>query len=68
MSAALTVSLSEETSDQVRDVARSQHTSVSNVMQKALQLLLVAEDARRGGRSLGVIDADKRLVAEIVDF
>ena len=68
MSAGLTVSLSGETSDQIRDVARSQHSSVGEVMRKALQLLLVAEDARRGGKSLGVIDADKKLVAEIVDF
>lgn len=68
MSAGLTVSLSEETSDKIRDVARSQHASVNDVMKKAFQLLLVAEDARRGGRSLGVIDADKKLVAEIVDF
>ncbi len=68
MSAGLTLSMSPETSDKIADVARSQHVSVTAVMQKALQLLLVAEDARRGGRTLGVIDADKKLVAEIVDF
>ncbi|MBV8971193.1 MAG: hypothetical protein JO290_02760 [Sphingomonadaceae bacterium] len=68
MSAALTFALSAETSEQIRDVARSQHTSVNDVMKKAFQLLLVAEDARRGGKSLGVIDADKKVVAEIVDF
>lgn len=68
MSAGLTLSMSPETSDKIVDVARSQHLSVTAVMQKALQLLLVAEDARRGGRTLGVIDADKKLVAEIVDF
>jgi predicted transcriptional regulator len=68
MSAGLTVSVSPETSDRIRDVARSQNTTVNKVLQKALQLLLVAEDARKGGQSLGVIDADKKLVAEIVDF
>lgn len=68
MTDGLTVSMSPETSEKIADVARSQRVSVTAVMQKALQLLLVAEDARRGGRSLGVIDADKRLVAEIVDF
>lgn len=68
MDHSLTVSVSEETSDEIRGVARAQHTTVAAVIKKAFQLLLVAEEARRDGRSLGVIDADKKLVAEIVDF
>ena len=64
----LSLDLSPQTNDLLEQVVAQQGTTKSDVMRKAIALVLVAEDARRGGQSLGVIDADKKLVAEIVGF
>ena len=64
----LSLDLSPQTNDLLEKVVAQQGTTKSDVMRKAIQLVLVAEDARLGGQSLGVIDADKKLVAEIVGF
>ena len=64
----LSLDLSPQTNDLLEKVVAQQGTTKSDVMRKAIALAIVAEDARRDGRSLGVIDADKKLVAEIVGF
>lgn len=64
----LSLDLSPQTNDLLEKVVAQQGTTKSDVMRKAIALVIVAEDARRDGQSLGVIDADKKLVAEIVGF
>ncbi len=64
----LSLDLSAQTNALLEKVVSAQGTTKSDVLRKAIQLVLVAEDARRDGQSLGVIDADKKLVAEIVGF
>ena len=64
----LSLDLSPHTNELLEQVVTQQGTTKSDVLRKAIQLVLVAEDARLGGQSLGVIDADKKLVAEIVGF
>lgn len=64
----LSLDLSPQTNSLLERVVSDQGTTKSDVMRKAIALVLVAEDARREGRSLGVIDANKQLVAEIVGF
>lgn len=64
----LSLDLSPQTNSLLERVVSDQGTTKSDVMRKAIALVLIAEDARREGRSLGVIDANKQLVAEIVGF
>lgn len=64
----MSLDLSPQTNSLLERVVSDQGTTKSDVMRKAIALVLVAEDARREGRSLGVIDANKQLVAEIVGF
>lgn len=64
----LSLDLSPQTNSLLERVVSDQGTTKSDVMRKAIALVIVAEDARREGRSLGVIDANKQLVAEIVGF
>ena len=64
----LSLDLSPQTNDLLEKVVAQQGTTKSDVMRKAIALVIVAEDARRDGQSLGVIDADKKLVAEIIGF
>jgi BioD-like phosphotransacetylase family protein len=64
----LSLDLSPQTNSLLERVVSDQGTTKSDVLRKAIALVIVAEDARREGRSLGVIDANKQLVAEIVGF
>ena len=64
----LSLDLSPQTNSLLERVVSDHGTTKSDIMRKAIALVLVAEDARREGRSLGVIDANKQLVAEIVGF
>lgn len=62
----LSLDLSLQANSILDELASEQGSTKSDILRKAIALIKVAEDARRKGQSLGVLDADKHLVSEIV--
>jgi predicted transcriptional regulator len=63
----MTLDLSPELDKSLGEIAESQRISKSDVLRRALALVLVAKEAKSEGRALGIIDRKKNtVVREIV--
>jgi len=62
------LAMSSATSEAFKALAAERQLSLSDIMQRAMALFTEAEKARKRGQSLGVLDADKKPIAELVGF
>lgn len=62
------LAMSPATSKAFEALAAERQLSLSDVMQRAMALFTEAERARKRGHTLGVLDAEKKPVAELVGF
>lgn len=62
----LSLDLSPLTNEVLEEVAANQHTTKSEVLRKAIGLVKLADDARRGNRKIGVMDTENNIFSEIV--
>ena len=60
------LTMSPAANDVLEEIAASQHTTKSDVLRKAIGLVKLADDARRGNRKIGVYDAERNVFLEIV--
>lgn len=67
MSVRLNLVLSDELNDEIELVADASETNKSVILRKALQLYLAAQDGKKEGLKLGLVDPDsKQLKIEII--
>lgn len=62
----LSLDLSKDLYDQLESLATDSHASKSDVLRKALGLMIVAADAKKDNKKLGVFNKDELLEKEIV--
>jgi metal-responsive CopG/Arc/MetJ family transcriptional regulator len=62
----LSLDLSKDLYDQLESLATDSHASKSDVLRKALGLMIVAADAKKDNKKLGVFNKDEHLEKEIV--
>lgn len=62
----LSLDLSKELYEQLETLATDSHASKSDVLRKALGLMIVATDAKKAHKKLGVFTQDEHLEKEIV--
>jgi Arc/MetJ-type ribon-helix-helix transcriptional regulator len=62
----LSLDLSKELYDQLESLATDSRASKSDVLRKALGLMIVASDAKKAHKKLGVFNKDEHLEKEIV--
>ena len=63
----ITLDLNKDLDKSLESIAAKSHISKSDVLRKALALILIADEAKDQGQSLGIIDRKKNLVVrEIV--
>ena len=63
----ITLDLNKDLDKSLEAIAAKSHISKSDVLRKALTLILIADEAKDQGQSLGIIDRKKNLVVrEIV--
>jgi len=62
----LSLDLSKDLYDQLESLATDYHASKSDVLRKALGLMIVAADAKKDNKKLGVFNKDEHLEKEIV--
>ncbi len=62
----MSLDLSKDLYDQLESLATDSHASKSDVLRKALGLMIVAADAKKDNKKLGVFNKDEHLEKEIV--
>ncbi len=62
----LSLDLAPDVNNFLEALASSLGTTKSEVLRKAIALMKVASDAKERHQSIGVIDADKKVVSEII--
>ena len=63
----ITLDLNKDLDKSLESIAAKSHISKSDVLRKALALILIADEAKGQGQSLGIIDRKKnKVVREIV--
>jgi predicted transcriptional regulator len=62
----LSLSVSPELNERLEQLARSGHTSKSEVLRKAIALFDVVAEAKSERKRIGILDQNKQLVTEIV--
>lgn len=62
----LSLDLSKELYDRLESLASDAHATKSDVLRKALGLMIVANEAKKAHKKLGVFDQEEHLEKEIV--
>ncbi|MEE9395883.1 MAG: ribbon-helix-helix protein, CopG family [Methylococcales bacterium] len=62
----MSLDLSKDLYEKLESLADNQHVSKSDILRKALGLMVVATDAKNQHKKLGVFSAEDRLEKEIV--
>ncbi len=62
----LSLQLSKDLYEQLESLAIDSHATKSDVLRKALGLMIVAADAKKAHKKLGVFDKEEHLEKEIV--
>lgn len=62
----LSLSLSPELNERLEQLAASNHTTKAEILRKAIALYDVVVEAKTEKKRLGILDQDKRLMAEII--
>lgn len=62
----LTVDVSQDLNALIEDLAKSSHTSKSEILRRSIALMDFAQKAKREGRKVGSVDQDQKLATEIV--
>lgn len=60
------VEMSPELANKFEEMSESEHTSKSDIFRKALFLMHVAIDSKRGGNKLAVVDKSGHKVSDII--
>lgn len=64
----MSLDLSKDLYEKLESLATSDHVSKSDILRKALGLMVVATDAKKQHKKLGVFNEADRLEKEIVGF
>lgn len=62
----MNVSMSDNLAAKLNEWSEESDTSKSEIFRKALTLFAVAQDGKREGKKLGLVDKDGNMVTEIV--
>lgn len=62
----LTVDVSQDLNALIEELARSSHTSKSEILRRSIALMDFAQKAKREGKKVGAARQDQELVTEVV--
>ncbi|MEQ6340117.1 MAG: ribbon-helix-helix domain-containing protein [Gammaproteobacteria bacterium] len=62
----LSLDVSSKVNDQLEALAEDEGTSKSDIMRKAIALVMVALQAKHKGQKLGTLDKDGHVLSEII--
>ncbi len=62
----LTVDVSPELNTLIEELARSSHTSKSDILRRSIALMDFAQKAKREGKKVGVANKDQDLATEVI--
>lgn len=62
----LSLDVSSKVNDQLEALAEEEGTSKSDIMRKAIALVIVTVEAKHKGQKLGILDKDRQVLSEIV--